>query len=304
MREWVKPYVLQRTAEDLADSSKDESEKREWMTLKSKMLEDEEILYHELISCLNCHLSRELGEPDEFFYHVFGSVLADLPEKVFKRLCSMKNLFFVHTPNPRAETKVMALKNHITEQKLQVVVFPYDSGFLPSMALRGEIVRELVHVHTGLVDLTEQGDQIELIAREWGFGEEIRAASEHRKEKEAEERPLVLLEERRPVISRTQDSYSLIMRRGETSEEAVYEIKGAITTIGRRPGNDIVLKHPTVSRRHAEICFEGEGYFLYDVASTNGTRVNGRYIHKEKLSEGDIVQIGPFACTFAARMSS
>lgn len=304
MKEWVKPYVLQRTAENFVESAEDESEKKQWMALKSKMLENKEILYHELISCLNCHFSKELGIPEEFFYTVFGSVLADLPERVFKRLCSMKNLFFVYTPNRRAETKIIELKNNITEQKLQVVVFPYDSDFLPSMVLRGEILHELVHVHTGLADIIEQEDQIESIAIEWGFEEEIKAVREYKKGREPEKRQHSFSTERRLVSSRTQESSMLIMKQKDMSDETVYEIKQAVTTIGRRSGNDIVLKHPTVSRRHAEIRFEDDGYILHDVASTNGTRVNGRYIHKEKLSDGDIIRIGQFTFTFTSKMLS
>lgn len=147
----------------------------------STTLEDKETFYHELVSCLNCHFARGLGYTEDFFYNVFGSVLADLPEEVFKRICSMKNLFFVYTPNPRAETKIFQLKNDITERTLQVVIFPYDSDFLPSMVLRGEIVRELVRVHRGLVDVVEQEQRIDAIAIEWGFREEVEALREYKR---------------------------------------------------------------------------------------------------------------------------
>ncbi|MEA3407494.1 MAG: protein kinase [Chloroflexota bacterium] len=42
-------------------------------------------------------------------------------------------------------------------------------------------------------------------------------------------------------------------------------------TIGRDPQNDIVLPDPRVSRRHAQIRFEGEDAYLTDLNSSNGT---------------------------------
>jgi hypothetical protein len=273
------------------------------MAMKSRMCDDKEILYQELISCLNCDFGKELEHRHGFFHTVFGSVLADLPEEVFKTLCSMKNLFFVYTPNPRAETKLFELKNGITEQKLQVVLFPHDSDFLPSMVLRGQIVHELVHVHTGLMDMIEDEDQVDSIAIKWGFEEEIKRFRDHSSKREPEKGEHLFPTERKPASSKSQESPRLIVKRKQTPEETVYEIKRAVTTIGRRPGNDILLKHRMVSRRHAEICFEDDGYFLYDIASTNGTRINGRYIQKERLSDGDVIQIGPFTFAFTARRS-
>lgn len=282
-------------------SIRQESERERWMAT-SRTLEGKETFYHELISCLNCHFARELGYTEGFFYNVFGSVLADLPEEVFKEICSMKNLFFVYTPYPRAETKIFQLKNDITERTLQIVIFPFDSDFLPSMVLRGEIVRELVRVHRGLVDVVEQEQRIDAISKEWGFREEIEALREYKRGRKSEKKPHCLRTEKGRLSSRTQESWVLIMRHEEMSQETVLNIERVVTSIGRGLRNDIVLEHPMVSRRHAEICFEDEGYFLYDIASKNGTRLNGRYIHKEKLSDGDTIQIGPF--TFTPKLST
>ncbi len=302
MKGWVKTYILKTTREDLAEAIDDEYEKKHSMAIKSKRVDNKEILYHELISRLNCDFGKPLEHRHGFFYYVFGSVLADLPEAVFTRLCTMKNLFFVYTPNSRAETKLFELKNDITEQKLQVVLFPYDSEFLPSMVLRGQIVHELVHVHTGVVDMIEEEDQIDSIATKWGFEEEIKRFRDHHSRREPEKGEHLFPTERKPASFKGQESPRLIVKRKQVPEETVYEIKRAVTTIGRRPGNDILLKHRMVSRRHAEICFEDDGYFLYDIASTNGTRINGRYIQKERLSDGDLIQIGPFIFTFTARL--
>ena len=64
------------------------------------------------------------------------------------------------------------------------------------------------------------------------------------------------------------------------------------TTIGRVPGNGIVIPLQTVSRQHAKIERENEHYFLVDLKSRNGTRLNGRKIKKEPLRHHDKITVG------------
>lgn len=49
-----------------------------------------------------------------------------------------------------------------------------------------------------------------------------------------------------------------------------------ITTIGRRDDADIVIKNPSISRKHAEIIKQADKLVLKDLNSTNGTFVNGK----------------------------
>lgn len=63
--------------------------------------------------------------------------------------------------------------------------------------------------------------------------------------------------------------------------------------IGRSEGAGLCIADKKVSRRHAEIRTEGGEFFLEDLSSRTGTRVNGKLIEGEtKLSVGDTVQIG------------
>jgi pSer/pThr/pTyr-binding forkhead associated (FHA) protein len=64
--------------------------------------------------------------------------------------------------------------------------------------------------------------------------------------------------------------------------------------IGRTKINEIAFPNDTlVSRSHAIIYFNGESYFLEDLASANGTFVNGNRIHSiVQLDEYDIVKVG------------
>ena len=64
--------------------------------------------------------------------------------------------------------------------------------------------------------------------------------------------------------------------------------------IGRDPANDLVLNDLLVSRRHADFHAAGpSGTEIIDLASANGTYVNGRRIQgRAGLNEGDIIGIG------------
>src|SRR6201990_3558463 len=63
-------------------------------------------------------------------------------------------------------------------------------------------------------------------------------------------------------------------------------------TVGRDPGNDIILRDPKVSRHHAEIVFERGFFVLHDLASANGTYVNGKRIRVAPLTHGAKVRMG------------
>ena len=65
--------------------------------------------------------------------------------------------------------------------------------------------------------------------------------------------------------------------------------------IGRGRGADIVIAEPTMSRAHAAIGFDGDRFFVQDLGSTNGTRVNGSREQKFTLKSGDEVQLGKLA---------
>ncbi|MGE3854100.1 MAG: FHA domain-containing protein [Planctomycetota bacterium] len=56
---------------------------------------------------------------------------------------------------------------------------------------------------------------------------------------------------------------------------------GGEFSIGRTPGNELQIASPLVSRKHATIRREGDRYFIRDLASGNGTYVNGARIEPE-----------------------
>ncbi len=62
--------------------------------------------------------------------------------------------------------------------------------------------------------------------------------------------------------------------------------------IGRGRSADVVIAEPTISRAHAAIGYDGERFFMQDLGSTNGTRVNGQRETRVRLGDGDELQLG------------
>jgi pSer/pThr/pTyr-binding forkhead associated (FHA) protein len=64
-------------------------------------------------------------------------------------------------------------------------------------------------------------------------------------------------------------------------------------TIGRDPGCDIPLPEDTISARHAHLTYHHNQWWLEDLDSTNGTRLNGTPITTPTvLTTGDEIQCG------------
>jgi pSer/pThr/pTyr-binding forkhead associated (FHA) protein/pimeloyl-ACP methyl ester carboxylesterase len=63
-------------------------------------------------------------------------------------------------------------------------------------------------------------------------------------------------------------------------------------TLGRAVLNDIVIADHTVSRTHARLQFDEQGVLLEDLASVNGTLLNGARVTSSRLSAADVVTIG------------
>jgi pSer/pThr/pTyr-binding forkhead associated (FHA) protein len=63
-------------------------------------------------------------------------------------------------------------------------------------------------------------------------------------------------------------------------------------TIGRTPDNNLALPDSQVSRHHARIARQPEGFVIEDLNSTNGTFINGQRVTRQRLQSGDEIQIG------------
>ncbi len=71
----------------------------------------------------------------------------------------------------------------------------------------------------------------------------------------------------------------------------VTDLKGEVS-IGRTEGNDLVLNHPSVSRKHARIENRQGKWWIVDLKSTNGVKINGNLISEAQINAGDKVLVG------------
>lgn len=69
-------------------------------------------------------------------------------------------------------------------------------------------------------------------------------------------------------------------------------------TIGRHPESLVVLKSPSVSSHHATIKWRDKGFYVNDLGSSNGTRLNGAEIEEALLNDGDRVAFGDVQALF------
>ncbi|MBT3310932.1 MAG: FHA domain-containing protein [Desulfobacterales bacterium] len=74
----------------------------------------------------------------------------------------------------------------------------------------------------------------------------------------------------------------------------IFEITGS-AIIGRSKDSDIEISDKPVSRKHAEIFFEGNSYYIRDLGSINGIKIDGRRImtNTSSLNDGNQIQLGP-----------
>jgi FHA domain-containing protein len=86
----------------------------------------------------------------------------------------------------------------------------------------------------------------------------------------------------------------LIYRGGTLVREA--ELTGGTSRLGRDPENEIYLEDAGkgLSRRHAEIRFEGGNYILVDTQSENGVWVAGAQVPYVVLEPNVVITMGPF----------
>lgn len=69
-------------------------------------------------------------------------------------------------------------------------------------------------------------------------------------------------------------------------------VTGARVTVGRHSSCALTLQDSTVSREHAAVVRRGDGWWIVDLGSTNGTRVNGVRAAEQPVAPGDRIELG------------
>jgi adenylate cyclase len=65
-----------------------------------------------------------------------------------------------------------------------------------------------------------------------------------------------------------------------------------ILTLGRRESCDICMRFPNISGLHAELSFRNGYWYVRDLNSTNGVKVNGMRVQEKLLHPKDELSIG------------
>jgi hypothetical protein len=87
-------------------------------------------------------------------------------------------------------------------------------------------------------------------------------------------------------------TFQLVMARGPRPGQ-IFELPRSTVSIGRDPGNRVVINDVQISRQHARVTPQGGLMVLEDLGSTNGTTVNGlRISAPHTLAHGDEVGMG------------
>jgi hypothetical protein len=90
-------------------------------------------------------------------------------------------------------------------------------------------------------------------------------------------------------------TFLLVVQRSPSLEEGdEFPVNSAPVTVGRGGQNDLVLNGDDfASARHARIEARGDGLWVQDLESTNGTFVNGsRVAGAQRLDPGDVLRVG------------
>lgn len=83
---------------------------------------------------------------------------------------------------------------------------------------------------------------------------------------------------------------------GSTGREVV--LTGSTCVVGRLSTSGIRLADANVSREHAAFVRDAQGWAIEDLASTNGTLLNGEPVSRAHLEDGDVVEIGLTRLTY------
>lgn len=95
---------------------------------------------------------------------------------------------------------------------------------------------------------------------------------------------------RPPAASRPEAPERLRLEVMDTG--ATLDLDGGRYTIGRQEDCDLPIDSSTVSRKHAVLVRRNDTWWVFDLGSTNGTRVNGRRASELPIRPGDRIKVG------------
>lgn len=89
-----------------------------------------------------------------------------------------------------------------------------------------------------------------------------------------------------------------------STDDEVLKLEGHLWVAGRDPGCEIPIDSPHISRKHFELARTKEGFFVTDLGSSNGTKLNGNRIpphEPTRLDSGDELRVMNVVMVFEIR---
>jgi hypothetical protein len=75
-------------------------------------------------------------------------------------------------------------------------------------------------------------------------------------------------------------------------ENRILELRLGVNRVGRDPECEFCIEHPTISLVHCELALSGDGVYIRDCGSTNGTFINGQPVMEAWLDAGQELRLG------------
>lgn len=91
-----------------------------------------------------------------------------------------------------------------------------------------------------------------------------------------------------------------------TADDEILKLEGQLWLAGRDSDCEIPIESPHISRKHFEIARTKDGFFITDLGSSNGTKVNGQRIPSHEpiaIESGDEIRVMNIVMTFEIRDS-
>jgi hypothetical protein len=173
-----------------------------------------------------------------------------------------------------------------------------------SVVVHGIVAPNSFEVSLSAVDFDRFGGFVDVLAREL-----VEAAREHAKsEKYTFVGPIEVAINRKTSLAKS--AFHIVATVVEGTDPTMgwlvlgdgrrVDIADQPIVIGRLADCTIPINDPSASRRHAEITVENGAVYVTDLNSTNGTKVNGRRVERQRLVNRDLITIGTTSFRFEA----
>jgi FHA domain len=83
---------------------------------------------------------------------------------------------------------------------------------------------------------------------------------------------------------------------------STFQLSEPVVNIGSDNANQLVLRHSSVSRRHAQLRLMVDRFAIFDLGSKNGTLVNGMAVSSQVLSPGDVIKLAGVPLVYGQEM--